>query len=57
MKTVRTLLVIAILSLITAAYSGCVSLPQERGIGLAMVFILIIWAIPSKHLYSSSAKQ
>ena len=54
MKTVfKLLLVFLILSLITATYSGCMSLPQEKGIGLAMVFILIIWTIPSKHLYNN----
>ena len=54
MKTVfKLLLVFLILSLITVTYSGCMSLPQEKGIGLAMVFILIIWTIPSKTLYNS----
>lgn len=51
---IRTILVIALLSLITASYSGCVSLPSERGIGLAMLLILIIWAIPSKYLYNGN---
>lgn len=49
---IRPIAVLAILSLITASYSGCSSLPPERGIGLAMVIILIIWAIPSKTLYN-----
>lgn len=50
--TFRTLSVLAILSLITASYSGCNLLPPERGIGVAMGLICLIWGIPNKTLYN-----
>lgn len=49
---IRPIFVIGILSLITASYSGCNVLPREGQLGLSMVFLLIIWAIPNKYLYN-----